>query len=69
MAVVVLGGISSFIVIMTACIPLQALWDFTLGQTAKCVNQLLYVHRPTNAHAQHLLTYADFGKYNVSSRL
>ena len=51
MVVVVLSGISSFVVVITACIPTRAIWDFTARKTAKCLNQLLYVYWFKNANS------------------
>ncbi|KAI5363642.1 hypothetical protein Slin15195_G092940 [Septoria linicola] len=42
MAIVVLGGLSTLVVVMTACIPLRALWDTSLQDTAKCLDQRLF---------------------------
>lgn len=43
LAIVVAGGITTFVVVMTACIPLQALWETSIRSESKCLNQRLCV--------------------------
>ncbi|KXS96489.1 hypothetical protein AC578_6305 [Pseudocercospora eumusae] len=42
MVIVMLGGLSTFGVIMTACIPIAAVWNPDLRSRAKCLNQRLF---------------------------
>ncbi|KXT11029.1 hypothetical protein AC579_7324 [Pseudocercospora musae] len=42
MVIVMLGGLSTFEVIMTACIPIAAVWNTDLRSRAKCLNQRLF---------------------------
>lgn len=43
MAFVIAGGIVTFTVVMTACVPIEAVWDTALRESehTKCLNQRL----------------------------
>lgn len=47
MVFVVLYGISTLVVVLTTCIPLQAVWNTAIRNKAKCLNQRLCVTSTT----------------------